>query len=318
VWTGKYRVAARHHFFSTSGFYTVTAKEANTTVNVTPGPTSGQVKTGVVGIGANGVGSVVLNEGDVIEIVTNGSLQNDPNDVTGTLVDADKPVQVIGGHQCVYIPAATGYCDHLEESMFPVQTLSTQYIVSAPLITPNNPAKVEMVRIIATEDATALTYEPPQPGAPASIALAGGWVEISMNDKDFRITADKPILVAQYMTGQDAGGNSGDPAQTLAVATDQFRDNYLFHAPISYDTNFVNVVATTGTSVALDGANIPAASWVPIGNSGYSVVKLQLSNAGNGNHTINGTAPFGISVYGYGQYTSYWYPGGSNLVKLHE
>ena len=26
--------------------------------------------------------------------------------------------------------------------------------------------------------------------------------------------------------------------------------------------------------------------------------------------------PFGITVYGYGQYTSYWYPGGLNLTDL--
>jgi hypothetical protein len=40
---------------------------------------------------------------------------------------------------------------------------------------------------------------------------------------------------------------------------------------------------------------------------------VTLSNAGDGNHTANGDQPFGISVYGYGQYTSYWYPGGLNL-----
>ena len=26
--------------------------------------------------------------------------------------------------------------------------------------------------------------------------------------------------------------------------------------------------------------------------------------------------PFGITVYGYGQYTSYWYPGGLNLKTV--
>ena len=31
-----------------------------------------------------------------------------------------------------------------------------------------------------------------------------------------------------------------------------------------------------------------------------------------------GSEPFGISVYGYGQYTSYWYPGGLNLTDVLE
>ena len=46
--------------------------------------------------------------------------------------------------------------------------------------------------------------------------------------------------------------------------------------------------------------------------------RTAVSNAGNGNHTISSALGFGISVYGYGQYTSYWYPGGTNLTKLHE
>jgi hypothetical protein len=35
--------------------------------------------------------------------------------------------------------------------------------------------------------------------------------------------------------------------------------------------------------------------------------------AGNGTHSVDATVPVGIEVYGYGQYTSYWYPGGQNL-----
>ena len=35
-----------------------------------------------------------------------------------------------------------------------------------------------------------------------------------------------------------------------------------------------------------------------------------------GNHTVSASQAFGISVYGYGQYTSYWYPGGLNLADL--
>jgi len=35
-----------------------------------------------------------------------------------------------------------------------------------------------------------------------------------------------------------------------------------------------------------------------------------------GSHAISAPQPFGLSVYGYGSYTSYWYPGGSNLKIL--
>ena len=223
---------------------------------------------------------------------------------------------MIGGHQCIYIPDTTGYCDHLEESMLPFEALSNSYIVTAPLI-PTVPAttKVEYVRIIATKPNTALTYDPPQPGAPTFLTQAGEWAEIAGTTADFQINATDPVLVATYFAGQAAGGNTGDPSLSIAIPSDQYRKSYLFHAPTNYDNNYVNITATVGSAVTLDGAVVPG--FVAIGNSGFAVARPALSNVGSGNHTISSTQPFGISVYGYGQYTSYWYPGGTELTKLH-
>jgi hypothetical protein len=168
-----------------------------------------------------------------------------------------------------------------------------------------------MVRMVATEDNTSLTYEPAQPGAPAVLAKAGDYAEIAQTKNDFRITADKKILVAQYMIGQSGGGNSGDPAMALAVATEQYRTQYLVHAPTNYDSSWANIVAPAGAAITLDGAAV--GGFTPIGNTGYGVARITLSNAGDGNHLATGDKPFGIMVYGYGQYTSYWYPGGLDL-----
>ncbi len=41
-----------------------------------------------------------------------------------------------------------------------------------------------------------------------------------------------------------------------------------------------------------------------------------LDNSGDGTHTMEGSKPFGVSVCGYGQFTSYWYPGGLDLKPL--
>jgi hypothetical protein len=43
---------------------------------------------------------------------------------------------------------------------------------------------------------------------------------------------------------------------------------------------------------------------------------VELDDSGDGNHVVTGTMPFGISVYGYGDDTSYWYPGGLDLDKV--
>jgi hypothetical protein len=214
------------------------------------------------------------------------------------------------------VPDGIGYCDHLEESMFPVDTLGTHYIVSAPAVTTIPTGKVEVVRIIATGANTTLTYDPPQAAAPATIAKAGDFVEISGTVNSFQITADQKVMVVQYMEGQDAGGNTGDPAMTLAVPVEQFRTQYLFHAPMNYESNYVDVTAPVGAQVMLDGAPL---SFAPIGTSGYALARVYPLSAGpgnDGNHMIQGNMAFGITVYGYGQYTSYWYPGGLDLNTI--
>ena len=90
--------------------------------------------------------------------------------------------------------------------------------------------------------------------------------------------------------------------------------SYLFHAPTNYEANYVNVTAPSGVTVTLDGSPLPAGT--AIGASGFDLIQVPLDNSGNGNHIINAPARFGISVYGYGQYTSYWYPGGLDLTQF--
>lgn len=112
---------------------------------------------------------------------------------------------------------------------------------------------------------------------------------------------------------------SGDPAMALAVPSEQFRTSYLFHAPTNYESNYVDVTAPAGASVSLDGG--APLTFTPIGTSGFGLSRVQGLTAGpgnDGNHNIQGDMAFGITVYGYGQYTSYWYPGGLNLDKIIE
>ncbi len=291
---------------SIPGLYAVVASQDQTTVTLSPSATGTTVKPGG-GVAANGTGTIVLNEGDVLQVFDNGG------DVTGTRIDADKPIQTFGGHVCTYIPSNVTACDHLEEAIPPLTAVGKEYIVTVPLIAAGQ-TKNRMVRVVATEANTTIAYEPAQGGAPTSLTNAGDYFEISQTTADFRITSDKKILVAEYFTGQNAGGNAGDPAMTTQVPIQQYRTNYLVHAPTNYSSSFANVVAPTGATVNVDGS--PVSNWTVIGATGYSVARVQLSNAGDGNHTLTSSEKFGITVYGYGQYTSYWYPGGLDLTLI--
>jgi cysteine-rich repeat protein len=312
TWTGNYMVVGRNDWQGYPGLYAVVAKEDNTTVTLLPSATGKSIYAGA-GVAADGTGTVTLNEGDVLHVTSSGdTAQPSLVDVTGTRIQADKPVEVIGGHECTDVPYNITACDHLEEAMLPIETLGSDYLVSPPLSA--GTPRVRMVRIIATEPNTTITYNPPQAGAPTTLAAVGSYVEINQTTAAFEITADHRIMVAEYLVGQTLDSKPGDPAMVLAVPVQQYRTHYLFHAPTNYESSYVNITAPTGTTVTLDSMTLAAGT--AIGGTGYSVISVELDKTGTGNHVIDASDRVGITVYGYGQYTSYWYPGGLELTQF--
>lgn len=288
------------------GLMAITATADDTQVVITSrAPT--RVGTGVPALTVGVPQTITMNQGDAVQFMAKSG------DFTGSAITATRPVQVIGAHYCTQIPFGTVACDHIEESIFPLETLGNRYIVTAPMVAPLPNGKPQVVRIIATEPTTTITYDPPR-SAPTVIDRAGDMVEITNTADSFAVSADKKILVVQYMQGQGAGGDTGDPAMSLAIPVDQYRMDYQFHAPVNYESNFVNITAPIDAVITLDGVQV--AGFAPIGNSGIGLLRAELSDAGSGDHLITGTHPFGIMVYGYGQYTSYWYPGGLDLATI--
>src|SRR6185503_183005 len=55
----------------------------------------------------------VLNKGDVLHL--GGKVTPIAGDLTGTIINADKPVAVLTGHSCAQIPNGTNFCDMLIE-----------------------------------------------------------------------------------------------------------------------------------------------------------------------------------------------------------
>jgi hypothetical protein len=311
AWTGNYVVAAWPYWAAYPGFFSITASEDGTTVTLAGPPSGAQIQPGA-GLPASGAGQVMLDQGDVLQVVSAAG----SNDTTGSIISADKPIQVIGGHDCTQVPIGIVACDHLEESMFPIETLATEYIVVPPVQVPNDQAaKAQIIRVIATAADTELTFEPDQ-GVNTSLAVPGAFVEIPQTTNSFKVSSNNKILVAQYMVGQGANFGTSDPAMLIAVATEQYRTNYLFHAPVGWSGNYVDIIAPDGANVDVDGVMV--AGFTPIAATGFSVAHVKLSNAGNGNHEVSSNQKIGISVYGVLNYGSYWYPGGLDLQKIPE
>lgn len=328
-------------WFDLPGFVAITATEDQTVVDVT---STARVRSGP-GVGAlnpGQTGNYTLQAGDVLMLTTAAApamqtpqpgkpCVTDPTsftthcptapdyDLTGTHIVADKPVSVIGGHDCTFVPYDRYACDHIEESLFPVEALGQDLIVTAPKsvasigASPGSPDNM-YVRVLSAADGNAISFDPAV--SPPVTLNAGQWAEIGPIQSDVRIQASNKIMVGQYMVGENFGGASagaGDPALSIAIPTEQYRVSYSFLAPSTYTHNLVNVVAPTGASISIDGATIPATAFTPIGGSGMSVARHEISG---GTHAMSGDKNFGIVVYGYGSYTSYMYPGGLNLETI--
>ena len=167
-----------------------------------------------------------------------------------------------------------------------------------------------MYRVVALDDATDLTFNPAIAG-PATLG-AGEHLEFRTN-QDFTVQGSGKIYVIQAMLGEDellAG--SGDPAMGSGIPRSQFRDAYDFLTPDTYTSNWLNVVAPTGTEILLDGAAVTG--WAPVFGAGFDVARVAIPAGSHEIHSSGGER-FGITSYGYANYTSYLYPGGMNFGR---
>ena len=100
---------------------------------------------------------------------------------------------------------------------------------------------------------------------------------------------------------------------TVAVPVEQYRKSYLFLTPETYDKSYVNVTAPAGAKITLDGVDIDPMLFKPVGSGGYMSSRVEVMP---GAHSITGSAPIGITVYGMAPFTSYMYPGGLDVKQI--
>jgi hypothetical protein len=238
-------------------------------------------------------------------------------------VRADKAVQVISGQSCAYVPDKSVInCDHIEEAMFPEDALGSTYVVSMPVLLTYPEDKTPtpyVMRASAILDQTEITFDPAVRGR--VVLNAGEYVDVQLtkdNVANVLVKSKKPFQIATYMVGQSAlpgGGILGDPSMSLAIPVEQFRTNYLFTASTSYALNFASVIALQGTTVRVDDRLIESEEFTPVGGSDYGVAQVVLDDR-TSVHTLEADEEVGLTVYGYGLYTSYMYPGGADLDRI--
>jgi hypothetical protein len=233
-------------------------------------------------------------------------------DLTGTRIRAEGKVSVISGHDCAFIPHDRWACDHIEETMFPVEAWGRDIVIGISQSAECQPDIPNMVRVVSDTDGNRVHFVP-EVHEPVELD-AGEYVDVEIL-QDVRVSGSDAIMVAQFLLGQDykgigSAGNAamGDPALSLGIPFEQWRSDYSFLTPETFTENYVNVIAGERQLVLLDEHAV--SGFVPLEGTNLQVARVRVDG---GQHRIHSQENFGIVVYGYALYTSYMVPGGLDL-----
>lgn len=257
--------------------------------------------------------TVTLNQGDVYQVIAKPSgLFYDKIDLTGTQITSNQPIAVFGGHQCAYVPAPPPViiaCNHLVEQIPPTTSWGKHYFLGKL----EKRSKYSW-RALANFDSTKLFVN----SKLVKILKAGEFYEDNSKE-DLQVTADKPILVAQYSQGYRNGDSIGDPAMILISPTKQFLTRYRFATPVNGQWNhFVSVVIPTNAipTLKLNSKQVEGKLFRQIGISRYSIATIEVPY---GTHSLTAAQPFGMYSYGFGYgadaFDAYGTMGGQSFVE---
>ena len=275
-------------------FFSVTAVDYNTVVQITPTKDLNTTETRDAGVPFN----ITLEKpGDAIAFST-----LDPDEEpTGTHIVASSPVVVVSGNQCADIPPDLGWCDITMSQIFPVKDFGTEYI----LVSTRRP-NGDFVRVLASEDDTEVFIDGVSEGV-----LNRGEVLSKDGVQNIFIRATKPVLVGQFLRGGDDVDNVGDPAFSVVLSKSQWYTSYVYANIPSLDgdpyLNQINVVIPNSKkdSLRLNGFPIPAEYIIGSDTiDGYFFVNFD-SSALDAHGTISADVPFMAMISGTRQDNSY-------------
>ena len=282
--------------------FTIVATEDNTTVTITPTVDAGQLADPrPAGVAYD----VPLEQGQTYRIAGGSFLGF--TELTGTSIVSDRPVFVLGGNQAAYVPVQVGKADHIIEQVPPTNTWGRQFL-TVPFASRTGG---DMFKVLAAEDGTSVYVN-----ESAVATLDRGEFHTITLEEPAEITADHPVLVAQFAHGQEFDNTLGDPLMMQVTPREQYGTAYTVGVPdTTFPVNFVNLIVSNAAlgAATLDGMSIDPTDFTPIGTTGFSSAQISVSP---GTYRLEGSLPFAAHVYGFGEFDSYGYMGGSGLAPV--
>jgi len=232
---------------------------------------------------------ITLQEGQNYHLKLIGNPLN--YDLTGALIESNKPVAVTSGHALVRIPLGYVAADQIYEQLLPTSQWGNKYFVS-PLLTR---MRGDTLRILAAKDNTQITIN----GQIAARLDAGEFHEriVSVNSE---IKADKPILVAQFSNSDsfDLTLREQQPGyyfeSGILADSDDYQTQYNVEIGQPPAINYVMVVLPVNAldQLMLNGESVSADIFTESQVvTGFAIAQLVLAP---GTHNLESTVPFGI------------------------
>ncbi len=232
--------------------------------------------------------------------------------LTGSSVVASAPVAVFGGHECTQVPLGVTACDTLLEQMIPTDKLSKNYAISASQAASVSQTKTDLVRVIATVDATQVKVN----GVVVATINKGQFHEFQVaQNTGASIEGSNAIMVAQYLTGAGNGALT-DPAMSLVPGSDTWLADYRLATPSGsqdFATDWASIVINTTdlASLKLDNVAVNTSGCTPIAGTPYSRCHVTLPN---GLFNLTAGNPFQVMLGGGSSFDSYFTYGGATFA----
>ncbi|QEC52663.1 PKD domain-containing protein [Anseongella ginsenosidimutans] len=296
--------------------FSIIGVESDTWVEITPTALT------EAGRPANTPFKIKLQAGDVYQVRSGG-------DLTGSKITTKVPensnckkIAVYSGSMGVRIGCGGQGFDNLYQQLFAYSSWGRDYI-AVPM--ENRP--YDILRILAGEQASTVTVN-----GVSRVISPGGYLEVPQITEALVIHADQPVSVAQFTPSQTCDNRNprddnlspfyeplypGDPDMVILSPIEQNLRQITLYSSSAQDItdNYINVIIAKEDvpTFTLDGSTQVGQFREITGNTTYAYARFRVSA---GTHRLSAGGGFNAIAYGYGNYESYAYLGGTNLLDF--
>ncbi len=191
-----------------------------------------------------------MNKGDVIVL---SNVESDET-LSGSLIEADKPIAVFSGQYCTDIPLRVRACDYTVEQDIPMHAWGQVYNI--PVM--KNRDRPSILRVFA-RDAETVVWRDGQEILyfTNGVGQTGGiqnnaWIEtrtwpVGLNPAPAVYSSNKPIYISLYNPSSQDDNKPTDPYSMIITPVEQYQKEILFATPaadggLNFGENYMNLI----------------------------------------------------------------------------